>query len=223
MTSTGSCSRMVSAAAMSVPSSIVPAGVEGERRPGSGRVRGRREDSPARVDRRLQLQDVLDRLDDQQVDAAVQQAAELVEEDVGELAAGVLAEHGVFGGGEQPGRADAAGDEAVLAGGVAGEAGRGEVDLVGAVAETPLRELEAAGLERVGLEDLGAGGDHRGVDVADDVGAAEVEHLVGAAGQGVVVLEREVERLERGAHAAVEDDDAVAGGLEEVPGHGGGR
>ena len=37
-----------------------------------------------------------------------------------------------------------------------------------------------------------------------------------AAGQLVVVLEREVELLERGAHAAVEDDDAVTGGCQVV-------
>ncbi len=71
--------------------------------------------------------------------------------------------------------------------------------------------------------DLGAGVDHRGVDVADDVGAAEVQHLVRAAGQAVVVLEGEIEGLEGGAHAAVEDHDALAGGLEEVASHGGGR
>ena len=35
-------------------------------------------------------------------------------------------------------------------------------------------------------------------------------------GRLVVALEVEVELLERGAHAAVEDDDAVAGGGEEV-------
>ena len=42
------------------------------------------------------------------------------------------------------------------------------------------------------------------------------ERFVAAPGQPVVALQREVELLERGAHAAVEDDDAVAGGGEEV-------
>ena len=84
------------------------------------------------------------------------------------------------------------------------------------LAQAPLVELEAAGLERVGLDDLGAGLDHRGVDALDDVGAVEHEHLVRAPGELVVVLEGEVELLERGAHAAVEDDDALAGGCQEV-------
>ena len=84
------------------------------------------------------------------------------------------------------------------------------------LAEAPLLELEPRGLERVGLDDLGAGLDHRLVHALDDVGAVEHQRLVAAAGQLVVVLEREVELLERGAHAAVEDDDAVTGGGQEV-------
>ena len=76
--------------------------------------------------------------------------------------------------------------------------------------------FSAAGLEGVGLDDLGAGLDHRLVDALDDVGAVEHERLVAAAGEPVVVLEREVELLERGAHAAVEDDDVVADGGQEV-------
>ena len=71
-------------------------------------------------------------------------------------------------------------------------------------------------LERVGLDDLGAGVDHRLVHALDDVGAVEHERLVAAPGQPVVVLEREVELLEGRAHAAVEDDDVVAHGGEEI-------
>ena len=54
-----------------------------------------------------------------------------------------------------------------------------------------------------------AGVEHRRVDALDDVGAVEDERLVALPGSRVVVLEREVELLERGAHAAVEDDDAL--------------
>ena len=63
--------------------------------------------------------------------------------------------------------------------------------------------------------------DHRLVQVADHVGAVEHERLVRAAGELVVVLEREVELLERRAHAAVEDDDALAGGGQVVAHPGG--
>ena len=90
------------------------------------------------------------------------------------------------------------------------------VDLVGVLAEPPLVQLQAGRLERVRLHDLGADLDHGAVEVLDDVGAVEDERLVRAAGQLVVLLEREVELLERGAHAPVEDDDAVTGGCQVV-------
>ena len=82
--------------------------------------------------------------------------------------------------------------------------------------QAPLLELDPGGLEGVGLDDLGARLDHRLVHALDDVGAVEHERLVAAPGEPVVLLEREVELLERGAHPAVEDDDAVAHGGEEV-------
>jgi hypothetical protein len=88
------------------------------------------------------------------------------------------------------------------------------------LAEPPLLELEPRALERVGLDDLRAGLDHRLVDALDDVGPVEDERLVAAAGELVVALEVEVELLEGGAHAAVEDDHAVTGGSEEVTHHG---
>ena len=85
------------------------------------------------------------------------------------------------------GRADRAGDEAVLADGLAGDLGGLAVDLERVVAEAPLVELQAAGLEGVGLDDLGAGLDHRRVHALDDVGAVEDERLVALARQPAVV------------------------------------
>ena len=73
-------------------------------------------------------------------------------------------------------------------------------------------ELEPAGLEGVGLEHLGAGLEHRLVDALDHVGAVEHQRLVALALQPAVVLLGEVELLEGGAHAAVEDDDALTCG-----------
>ena len=63
---------------------------------------------------------------------------------------------------------------------------------------------------------LEGGVDHRRVELLDDVRPVEHERLVTAPGKLVVVLEREVELLERRAHAAVEDDDAVACGCHEI-------
>ena len=90
------------------------------------------------------------------------------------------------------------------------------VDLERVLTQAPLLELQARGLEGVGLDDLGTRLDHRLVDALDDVGPVEDERLVAAAREAVVALEVEVELLECGAHAAVEDDDAVTGRGEEV-------
>ena len=47
-------------------------------------------------------------------------------------------------------------------------------------------------------------------------GRLRIERLVAAARQAVVLLEAQLELLERRAHAAVEDEDAVADRGEEV-------
>src|ERR1700728_968988 len=53
----------------------------------------------------------------------------------------------------------------------------------------------------------------------DHVGAVEDERLVALALQAAVVLGRQVELLERRAHAAVVDDDAVFDRIYVVAGH----
>ena len=64
-------------------------------------------------DRRLDLEDVLRGLDDDQVGAALDQAPRLLGEDLDELGEGDVAERRVVGRGQEAGRADRAGDEAV--------------------------------------------------------------------------------------------------------------
>ena len=217
ITSTLSASSVASTEEMSVPSSILPPLGSRETEAWIGvRAAGRLERLADAEDRGLDLEDVLRGLDDHEVDAALEQALGLLGEDADELAEADLAEARVLGGGQEAGRADRAGDEAVLADRLAGDLRRLDVDLERVLAEAPLVELEPGALEGVGLDDLGPGLDHRLVDALDDVGAVEHERLVAAAGEAVVALEVEVELLEGGAHAAVEDDHAVTGGGEEV-------
>ena len=164
----------------------------------------------------LDLEDVLRGLDDEQVGAALEEALRLLGEDLEELAEGDAPEGRVVGRGQMAGRADRAGDEALLADRLAGDLGRLAVDLERVVGEAPLVELEPAGLERVGLDDLGARLDHRVVDALDDVGPVQDQRLVALALQAAVVLGGEVELLQGRAHAAVEDDDTAADCLEVV-------
>ncbi len=195
---------------------LAAVGEEADRGLDRGGAAGDLERLAGAEDRGLDLEDVLRGLDDDQVGAALEQALGLLGEDGDQLAEPDLAEAGVLGRREVAGGADRAGHEAVLADRLARDLGGLAVDLERVLAEAPLVELDAAGLERVGLHDLGAGIDHRRVDALDDVGAIEHERLVAAAGKLVVLLEREVELLERGAHPAVEDDDVVTDDGEEV-------
>ena len=180
---------------------------------------GRLERLARAEDRGLDLEDVLRGLDDDEVGAALDEPARLLLEDRDELGEADLAERRVVGGGEVAGRADRAGDEAVLADGAARDLDGLDVDLERVVGEAPLVELQAAGLEGVGLDDLGARGDHRRVHALDDVGPVEDERLVALAGEPAVVGGGEVDLLERRAHAAVEHDDTLANGGKVVTRH----
>ena len=212
ITSTLSASSVARTDEMSVPSSILPPLGSSETEAWIGVVRpvvlnASRTPKIAALTSRMSCAVSID----DQVDAALEQALGLLGEDLDELAEADLAEARVLGRGQEAGRADRAGDEAVLADRLAGDLGGLAVDLERVLAEAPLLELQARGLEGVGLDDLGARLDHRLVDALDDVRPVEDERLVAAAGEAVVALEVEVELLERGAHAAVEDDDAVTG------------
>ena len=105
-------------------------------------------------DRGLDLEDVLRRLDDDQVDAAVDQARRLLGEDLDQLAEADLPERRVLGGRQEAGRPDRARDEAALAGGLARDLGGPGVDLDRVLAEAPLLELQPRALEGVGLDAL---------------------------------------------------------------------
>jgi hypothetical protein len=83
------------------------------------------------------------------------------------------------------------------------------VDLQRLLAQTPLFELQSRALEGVGLEDLGAGLQHRLMNTLDHVGPIQHQHLVTLAGQPAIVLSGQLKLLQRRAHAAVEDDNAL--------------
>ena len=105
----------------------------------------------------------------------------LLGEHLHQLAEGDLAERRVVARRQVAGGADRAGDEAVLARRLARDLGGLAVDLERVLAQAPLLELQAAGLEGVGLEHLGAGLEHRLVHALDHVRAVEHERLVALA------------------------------------------
>ena len=167
-------------------------------------------------DRRLDLEEVLRRLDDDQVGAALDQPERLLGEDLDQLAERDRAQGRIVGRRQVAGRPDRAGDEPALARGLAGDLRRAAIDLGGLVGEPPLVELQPRALEGVRLDDLRAGLQHRDVDPLDDVGPVEHERLVALTGQPAVVVAGELDLLQRRTHAAVENDHALAYGCEEV-------
>ena len=132
----------------------------------------------AAVDRGLDLQRVLAGLDQERVGAAGDQALGLDRERRLQLAVADVAEARQLGAG-----ADGADDEALAA--VAGEGldrlarepGGALVDLERPLLEAELAQRDRRAAEAVGLDRVGAGGEVAALDLADQVGAAEVQDL----------------------------------------------
>jgi len=79
---------------------------------------------------------------------------------------------------------------------------------VRALAQAVLLELGPVRAERIRLDDVAADFVVAAVHARDDVGPEEVERLV-AALAAAEIFDLEVLTLERGAHRAVEDEDAA--------------
>ena len=188
-----------------VPDRVVERLGDLPRQGATGRVRdgARDDDRPApRIlleqrlageDRRLRVEGVEDRLDEQQVGAAVDEAARLLEVGGDELVVGDVALARVVDvGGDRRravGRAEGTGDVARPVGGAlghrvalgAGDPRGGEVHLVGEVDHVVVAQADRVGVEGVRLEQVGAGGEVLAVDPGDDVGRGEDEEVVVAA------------------------------------------
>ncbi len=165
---------------------------------------------PAGADeRRLGLQQVVDGLDEQDVDAALDQGGALELVAVAQLGEGGVAERRELGA-----RADRSDHEAgpvgrrVAGGDLAGDAGGGQVQLVGPLGDLVLVQHDGEGAERVGLDGVDADGEERVVEVGDDVGAGGDEHLVAPLERRPAeVVGREVPQLQVRPGGAVEDHD----------------
>ena len=178
----------------------------------------------------LGVERVEDGLDQQRIDAAVEQAAHLFGVSDAQFVEGDRAKARIQNVGRDRGgavgRADGAGDEALLAvlvlrdaRGVAGEAGAFEVQFVGDLRHGVIGLRDAGRGEGVGRDDVGAGAEIGEVDGAHRVRPAEIEQIVVAAHLAVPGIEAraakaflvEAERLDHGAHGAVEHQNALGG------------
>ena len=147
------------------------------------------------LDRDLGLEDVQAGLDQEDVNAAVEEAAGLLEVAGEEVVVADLAEGDQLGAGAE--RAD--GEAWVVRGGdrvhgVAGEAGGGDVEVVGSVGEAEFGEDDAIGAEGVGLDGVTADVEEAAVNLLDGVGAGLDEDF-GAILEAAIVSQRQVERM----------------------------
>ena len=219
MKSMPSGSRAVSAAPISVPSSMVPVVStvtwHEQRYVGAGR-----RDRPAgAVDRGLGLQQVLGGLDQHRVGAAVDHAAGLRLVGVAQLGVGRVAQRRELGA--RPDRADHPARVVrgrALVDHVAGDARAGLGELLDAVLDAVFGEVGEVGAEGVGLDAVDADVEVGLVHRADDVDPADAEDLV-AALVALVVVEAGalavVGGLQHRAHGAVGDHDALGQGRSQ--------
>ena len=180
-----------------------------------------------RDDRRLRVERVEDRLDQQQVDTALPEAADLLGVGLDDLVeGGGPVRRVVHLGAERERdvqRPDRAGDEAaVLVRDAAGEACALDVQLVDCSLEAVVGLADRRRREGVRGRDVATGLEVRAVDRLDDVGtgeveqvgiAAEVARMIGEALAAEVRL-REAAVLEQHAPRPVEDGDAF---VEDAP------
>ena len=188
--------------------------------------------STAGHDRRLGVQRVEDRLEEDRIDSPAQQRLDLFLVGVGERperdrpVARIL--HLRRQRQRHVGRADGAGHEAPapvatlrLLGGLARQAGGDLVELGDLVDGVVVGLRDAVGRERVRLDDVRAREQVAQVDVSHRVRLGEREQLAVAGEVAAVIAEPvaaerlvgQPERLDLGAHRAVEHDDALAGEL----------
>ncbi len=168
--------------------------------------------------RRLRLQQVLARLDDEQIGAAVHEAAHLHAVGVTQFFEGGVAERRQL----RP-RPDGAGDppRALLRRVVARHALRQlrrlEVQLVGHVRDLVLGEHDGRAAERVGLDHVAPDIEEARVNLLDRRRLTDEQVLRAALElRAAVVLQRQVLRLETRPHRAVEDDDALFQRVEKI-------
>ena len=182
-------------------------------------------------DRGLEVQRVERRLREEDVDAAVDEAAHLLVIGIDELVEAHAAERRVVDVGRERGgavgRPHRAGDEARAllrrdgVGGAAGDLRGFEVDVVDGALEAVVAHRDRLGVEGVGLDDVGARLEVLAVDLFDDARPREAEEVVGALEvarvrrEALAAVRRLVQlvALDHGAHLPVEDEDASA---EEV-------
>ena len=161
-------------------------------------------DAAHRVDRGAHLVQVAERLEDEQVDAAVDQRLRLLAEVLARLVDAGLAP-GLDADAE---RADRAGDVGLLARRVARNPRPLFVDRVQPVGEAERSELDAVRAEGVGFDHVRAGADVLLVHLGHQIRLGDVQRVE-------ALVDEDALRVEHRAHRAVAHEDALVQGVSE--------
>ena len=178
----------------------------------------RRAHGPARtVDRRLGPEQVVLRLNDEEVDPTVDHPGGLHLVGIAQFPVSDLSERCEFRS-----RSDRSGNEScpavplsVLIGDPPGDPGPGRGQFIGPAGDPVLAERDGEPAERIRLDGVGTDVEERPVQRLDDVGAGHVEHF-GAAFEGGTseVVGRQAGGVERRTGTSVEHDDALRDGFQ---------
>ncbi len=171
---------------------------------------------PAGDHRRLDLEEVHARLDDEQIDATFEESGGLLLVGVAELGeADVPEARKLRAGPDRTGDVAGPSVRGELVGDLPGETAGGDVEVVGLVGDVVLVEHRREAAEAGRLDGVDADVEERGVHAADDVRTGEAQHLVAALERlAAEVVGGEIETLDVRAERAVEDDDPFGNGIE---------
>ena len=177
---------------------------------------GRGHSPPAPDERGLGLQEVVDGLDEEEVDAAIEQPAGLLLVRVAQRGEADLAERGELGARPHRARHPPA---RIARRHLPGDARRLDVELVGPIGDLVLGQHGGETAERVGLDHVDADVEERAVEVGHHVGPGVDQDLVATLERRAPeVVGAEVACLQRRAGGAVVDHDAFTHGVEEAAG-----
>src|SRR5690606_18821770 len=164
---------------------------------------------------------VLGSLDQEQVHTAFHQRPGLFGENRYQLVEGDVSESRIGSRGEEARWSDRARHEAGVFGGAEavrrapGNLGRGNVDLPDAISQAVLAQCDAVRTEGVRLHRIAADGEEARMDLLDEIRPGDHQVVVAPLQlRATEVLGGQVVALDRGAHGAIEDDDALAEGAQ---------
>ena len=171
--------------------------------------------APASLDRRLGLEHVVDRLDQEEIDSAVEQPTRDYLVGVPQVLEAHLAERRQLRAWtEAPGNIALPVWGRVAAGDLFRQTGGGAGQFLGAIRDLVLGEHDGQRPERVRLDDVDPDLEKRPVQLLDDGWTCDAQHLVAALERlAAEVVGAQLAKLEVGAGSAVVDHDAFADSL----------